>query len=91
MENLKQDASKLGEEIGMKLNQTASSWSPMIKDLVDKLTGKDMKVTYDFQDLHIDIPQATGPDGKEIGSAKWKINGKFKISTEVKNKVATIE
>ena len=63
--------------------QNVSNWSDVVKDIVDKLTGKDMEVTYDFDDLEIDIPKATGPEGKELGSAKWKINGKFIISTQL--------
>jgi hypothetical protein len=48
-----------------------------------------MVVTYDFDNLEIDIPRATGPGGKEIVSAKWKINGKFVISTQVLDKSKT--
>lgn len=44
----------------------------MVKGLVDKLTGKDMAITYDFRNLEVDIPKATGPNGKEIGSAKLR-------------------
>jgi hypothetical protein len=45
-----------------------------------------LAVTYEFNDFQIDIPKATGPDGRELGSAKWKIDGKFIISTEVQDK-----
>ena len=50
-----------------------------------------MEVTYDFDNLEIDIPKATGPEGKELGSAKWKINGKFIISTQLHDKPETKE
>ena len=75
MENLKQESSNEDQKI--------SNWSDVVKDIVDKLTGKDMEVTYHFDNLQIDMPKATGPEGKEIGSAKWKINGKFTISTQL--------
>jgi protein subunit release factor B len=75
--------SKAGEEVSKNIEQNASKWSDLIKELVDKLTGKDMAVTYEFKNLEIDMPRASGPGGKEIGSAKWKINGKFVISTEL--------
>ncbi|RPJ23533.1 MAG: hypothetical protein EHM25_15475 [Nitrosopumilales archaeon] len=68
-----------------------SNWSDIVKDIVDKLTGKDMEVTYDFENLEIDIPKATGPEGKELGSAKWKINGKFIISTQLHDTTKTVE
>jgi hypothetical protein len=41
----------------------------LIKELVDKITGKDIAVTYEFNNLEIDMPRASA-GGKEIGSAK---------------------
>jgi hypothetical protein len=90
MENLKQDASKEVDE-DKNAEHNVSTWSEIVKDIVDKLTGKDMEVTYDFENLQIDMPKATGPEGKEIGSAKWKINGKFIISTQLHDKSKTME
>ena len=91
MENLKEKASKKAEDTGGEVEQKASNWSEIVKELVDKLTGKDMAVTYEFDNLEIDIPKATGPGGQEIGSAKWKINGRFIISTKVQDKPKTME
>jgi len=59
------------------------SYRKIIKQVVDKLTGKNMEVTYDFQNLEVDVPRVEGPEGKELGSAKWKINGKFILSTQL--------
>ena len=89
MENIKDMASKAGEKVSKNVEQNASEWSELIKELIDKLTGKDMAVTYEFSNLEIDMPRASGPGGKEIGSAKWKINGKFVISTELRDKSKT--
>jgi hypothetical protein len=86
MEGMKGDISKVAGDFSKKVQENKSQWSELVSQLVDKLTGKDLAVTYEFNDLQIDIPKATGPDGKEIGSAKWKINGKFVISTEVQDK-----
>ena len=91
MENIKEMASKAGEEVSKNIEQNASKWSELIKELIDKLTGKDMAVTYEFSNLEIDMPRASGPGGKEIGSAKWKINGKFVISTELHDKSKTTD
>ena len=85
MESLKQESSK-GTNEDKDDGKDISNWSDIVKDIVDKLTGKDMEVTYDFEDLQIDMPKATGPEGKELGSAKWKINGKFTISTQLHDK-----
>ena len=86
MEKIKGMASKAGEEVSKNVEQNASKWSELIKEFVDKLTGRNMTVTYEFDSLEIDMPRASGPGGKEIGSAKWKINGKFVISTELHDK-----
>ncbi len=60
-----------------------SKWSETISKVLDKLIGKDLEVTYTFDNLEIDIPKAQGPNGKDLGSAKWKIDGKIIISTEL--------
>jgi hypothetical protein len=50
-----------------------------------------MDVTYNFQNFEINIPKATGPEGKELGSAKWRLDGKFTLSTQLSNKSPDIE
>lgn len=81
----RQEASNIVDKVGEKVEQGASQLPEIIKQVVDKLTGKDMEVTYDFQNLEVDVPRVSGPDGKELGSAKWKFNGKFVISTALLN------
>lgn len=90
MESVKQEASKVLNK-DKNDDHSISNWSDIVKDIVDKLTGKDMEVTYDFENLEIDIPKATGPEGKELGSAKWKINGKFIISTQLHDTAKTMK
>ena len=82
-------ASAVGEKVTEKVAENASQWTDIMKEVVDKLTGKNMQVIYDFQDFEVDVPKATGPDGKELGSAKWKINGKFTLSTELRDESNT--
>jgi hypothetical protein len=62
-----------------------SEWSELISRIIDKLTGKDLQVTYSFDNLEIEIPKAYGPDGRQLGGAKWKVDGKIAISTELIN------
>jgi hypothetical protein len=64
------------------MQQTGSQWAEVIGQLFDRLTGKGASVTYDFDDLVIDIPKAQGPGGRDMGSAKWTINGKILITWE---------
>jgi hypothetical protein len=60
----------------------SSHWTEFIGQLTEKLTGKNMSMTYEFDDLTIDIPSAKGPGGRDVGGAEWKINGKITVTTE---------
>ena len=63
-------------------NTQTNNWVDLISALFDRLTGKEAIITYEFDNLIIDIPRASGPGGKELGSAKWTINGKLVIKAE---------
>ena len=65
-----------------KMQQSGSQWAEVIGQLFDRLTGKGASVTYNFDNLVIDIPKAQGPGGQEMGSAKWVINGRIMITGE---------
>lgn len=64
------------------MQQAGSQWAEIISHLFDKLTGKGASVSYNFEDLVIDIPRAQGPDGRDLGNAKWTINGRIVITAE---------
>jgi hypothetical protein len=66
--------------------KNASQWAELLTQLVDKITGKDVSITYRFDNLQINLPRATGPKGQELGSAKWNINGKVVIHSQLENK-----
>ena len=63
-------------------NSKTTQWVDLISALFDRLTGKEAVITYEFDNLVVDIPKAAGPGGKELGSAKWTINGKLIIKAE---------
>ena len=63
-------------------NSKNTQWADLIGSLFERLTGKEAVITYEFDNLVIDIPKAAGPGGKDLGSAKWKINGKLIIKGE---------
>ena len=86
MESTTKETLEITKQKGDKIEQNASHWSDILKEVVDKLTGKNMYVTYNFENFEIDVPKATGPDGRNLGSAKWKINGKFIFSTQLLDK-----
>jgi hypothetical protein len=64
----------------------SSHWAEVIGQITDNLTGKNMSMTYEFDDLTIDIPSARGPGRRDIGGAEWKISGKITITTETYQK-----
>lgn len=90
MESVKDTVSKAAGEVGKKVQENKSNLTELMSQLVDKLTGKDLAITYKFDNLQIDIPKATGPAGKEIGSAKWIISGKIIISSELYDKAKSM-
>ena len=65
-----------------KTSKSSGQWADMLANIFDKLTGKEAEVTYTFENLEINVPEAVGPDGKTLGSAKWTINGKILIKAE---------
>jgi hypothetical protein len=83
MEKATEKVTKIADKVGGKVEQSGSKWIDIVKELVDKLTGKNMEFSYEFKNLEIEIPKATGPNGQDLGSAKWKVNGKFTMSTEM--------
>jgi hypothetical protein len=66
--------------------ETSNQWAELTGQIIDKLIGKNMSMTYDFQKLIIDIPKAEGPGGKHMGSVQWTINGKIIITSEAYDK-----
>ncbi len=86
-------ASEAANYVEKKVEESGSQWADVLREVVDKLTGKNMEVTYNFQNFEIDIPKAkaTGPQGKELGSAKWRLDGKFTLTTQLSNKSPNTE
>lgn len=68
------------EEQG-KMQQSGSQWAEVIGQLFDRLIGKGASVTYNFDNLVIDIPRAQVA-GRDMGGAQWTINGKIMITAE---------
>ena len=51
MENLRNEASEAANYVGKKVEESGSQWADILKEVVDKLTGKNMEVTYNFQNF----------------------------------------
>jgi hypothetical protein len=82
------ESSQSSSEQGSNNNSKASNWSEVITKIIDKLVKEDVSVMYTFDHLEIDVPQARGPGGKDLGGAKWVIDGKITItSTSAKGSI----
>jgi hypothetical protein len=79
---MSQDANKNGD-IQEQQQQSLSQWSQMIGQVLENITGKNMSTTINLDSLEVDIPRARGPDGRDLGSAKWTLNGKVVWTTEL--------
>ena len=65
------------------IQQSTNLWSQMVGQVLESLTDKNMTATMDLQNIEIDVPKARGPDGRDLGSAKWIVNGKIVWTTEL--------
>ena len=55
------------------------TWPDLAIGLWDKLTGRGAEITYEFQDIEIQVPSSAS---ETASHAKWKINGTMKIRTK---------
>jgi hypothetical protein len=74
---------KQSQEQQQGTQQLASQWSQIVGQVLESVTGRNMSTTINFQNLEIDIPWAQGPSGRDLGSAKWTVNGKVVWTTEL--------
>jgi hypothetical protein len=65
------------------IQQSMSLWSQMPGQVLESLIDKNMTATMELQNIEIDVPKARGPDGRDLGSAKWIVNGKIVWTTEL--------
>ena len=69
----------------MDKESTSDQWIDLASQLFDRLTGKEAVVEYSFDNFTIEVPEAAGPGGRSLGSARWTINGKLVVKAEAKN------
>lgn len=84
MESVTHNNSETTDQQNYPQNENAN-WPEVINNLVNNMTDKNMEVTYDFDNLRINLPEVKGLDGMLVGSAKCEINGRCLISTKLQN------
>lgn len=53
----------------------------VIRELYERLTGREGAVTYEFDDLTVEVPRDFGASAPK---ATWKLSGKLRISSDTK-------
>jgi hypothetical protein len=59
----------------MKENQ---NWPDLAAALLDKLTGSNPEITFDFDNLELLVPDSKAPEAPQ---GRWKLNGTIRIRT----------
>ncbi len=59
-------------------SEHTNTWPDLAIGLYDRLTGRNAEITYEFVDMHMNIPSGTGPSAEH---AEWILNGTIKIRT----------
>ena len=59
------------------MSQT-STWPDLAIGLYDKLTGRNAEITYEFDNLQVNVPSDTSDNASH---ALWKVSGTLKIRT----------
>lgn len=59
-------------------SEHTTNWPDLAIGLYDCLTGRKAEITYEFVDLHVQVPSGTGPKAEH---AEWILSGTMKIRT----------
>ena len=72
------------EQKGMRKEQEVQSqWVQIVSQVYGKSrVGYKHVILQSNSTIEVDVPKAKGPDGRDLGSATWKLNGKVIWTTE---------
>lgn len=59
-------------------HEETQTWPELAVSLYERLTGRGAEITYEFDDLSVDVPSRTGDDPKY---AHWRLNGSMSVRT----------
>ncbi|MFC6823968.1 hypothetical protein [Halopelagius fulvigenes] len=62
--------------------EETTTWPELAVGLYDRLTGRGAQITYEFEDMSVDVPSETGDDAEY---AHWELDGTIKIRTSEPN------
>lgn len=56
-----------------------TTWPELAIGLYDRLTGRGAEITYEFEDMTVDVPSKAGDDPEH---ATWRVDGTVRITTQ---------
>jgi len=56
--------------------EETETWPELAIGLYERLTGRGAEITYEFENMQIDVPDRIGEDADH---AQWQLNGTVKI------------
>ena len=54
------------------------TWPELAIGLYERLTGRGAEIAYEFEDMHVDVPDKVGEDASH---ARWRVDGTLTIRT----------
>lgn len=55
-----------------------TTWPELAISLYDRLTGRGAEISYEFEDMEVEVPSKAGPDAEH---AHWRVDGTLRITT----------
>lgn len=65
------------DEASERVEET-ETWPDLAIGLYDRLTGRGAEITYEFEEMEVDVPSKTGDDADH---AHWRVDGTLRITT----------
>lgn len=62
--------------------EETKNWPDLALGLYERLTGMGSEISYEFEDMEVQVPSKTGADAEH---ATWKLNGTIKVRTNNNN------
>jgi len=59
--------------------EETTTWPDLAISLYDRLTGRGAEITYEFEDMEVEVPSKVGADADH---ATWRVDGTVRITTE---------
>jgi hypothetical protein len=58
--------------------EETETWPDLAIGLYDRLTGRGAEITYEFEEMEVDVPSKAGEDAEH---AHWRVDGTLRITT----------